>query len=372
MRLSLAFVAIAGLGLPAFAQDTNIDCDTVYQKIVADKPIDLASCDVEVAGYTLETCEEPQTDIPVRPKSHVLLAMDASGSMTGHVGGETKMQAAKREAHAFLRDLPREIKVGLVVYGHRGDNTEGGKALSCSASELIHSFDASRQKLEQSIASLSPTGWTPLGGVLEYSREVVAGLALPLEGDLAPVVYLISDGEETCEGDPVAAARALYQDGVQTTVNTIGFDVDAETAAQLEAIAEAAGGIYYPAKDAQALRAQMQAIRDAEGQLARYKLCVDGNAARIAAVYHNARVSLAGCYQRNNPLFRRSAVSLAMQQAKQGNLPEAACADTLLARVKEETAPFNNWLEDRSKPLVSEPLGLIEQYRASESLLEVE
>ena len=51
--------------------------------------------------------------------------------MAGSIDGETKMEIAKREAVSFLSELDENISVGLVVYGHRGNNKEDGKAESC-------------------------------------------------------------------------------------------------------------------------------------------------------------------------------------------------------------------------------------------------
>ncbi len=370
-RITSGFFIVVSIVIrssPVFAQESDVDCDAVYDEIVANYPIDLASCEVEVAPYKLDECKPPSNIISARPTSHMLLAIDASGSMAGKVNGETKMKAAKREALAFLRDMPQEVDVGLVVYGHRGNNQEDGKAESCAASELVHSFDARRRKLEDSIKDLSPTGWTPLGGVLEYAGDIIKDLPPPREGDLAPVVYLISDGEETCGGDPVAAAETLFDAGVKSVVNTIGFDVDAETSAQLEAIADAAGGTYYPAKDAQALRKQLNAIKDAENEMARYQYCANLNAGAIGVVYHNARIELAGCYQRNNPTSRRVAVMHAMNRATDNNQPEAICSDELNDRAKAEAKPWRGWLKEQNKPLTDEPNRLIEEYRNSMNL----
>ena len=124
------------------------------------------------------------------------------------------MAVAQREALAFLNDVHPDVNVALVVYGHQGNNQEEGRALSCASSEMIHSFDASRRDLAATINSLTPTGWTPLGGVLEYSGDLIDAIPPEVRGeDSAAVVYLISDGEETCGGDPVAAATRLANVG---------------------------------------------------------------------------------------------------------------------------------------------------------------
>ena len=59
------------------------------------------------------------------------------------------------------------------------------------------------------------------------------------------VIVLVSDGKETCQGDPVVAAKALAGKGI--TVHTVGFVVDTAARGQLQAIARATGGSYFDA-----------------------------------------------------------------------------------------------------------------------------
>jgi len=53
--------------------------------------------------------------------------------------------------------------------------------------------------------------------------------------------YIISDGEETCGGDPVKAASQLYESGIATAVNIIGFDVGNQAQQQFIEVVEAGG-----------------------------------------------------------------------------------------------------------------------------------
>ena len=64
-------------------------------------------------------------------------------------------------------------------------------------------------------------------------------------------MILVTDGIETCGGDPVAAARALKESGIAVTVDVVGFDVanSAEQAA-LRRVAEATDGEYADAQSA--------------------------------------------------------------------------------------------------------------------------
>ncbi|MEZ5392330.1 MAG: VWA domain-containing protein [Bryobacterales bacterium] len=50
---------------------------------------------------------------------NLVLILDASGSMWGRVGGETKIEAARRVVRDLTVKLPTEARLGLVAYGHR-------------------------------------------------------------------------------------------------------------------------------------------------------------------------------------------------------------------------------------------------------------
>ncbi|WP_375174148.1 hypothetical protein [Pseudooceanicola sp.] len=74
------------------------------------------------------------------------------------------------------------------------------------------------------------------------------------------VLILITDGEETCDGDPAAAIQALRAAGHDIRVNIVGYAIeDANLARTFESWAAAGGGSYFDAADAQALGAAMVA-----------------------------------------------------------------------------------------------------------------
>src|SRR3954468_16596018 len=68
------------------------------------------------------------------------LILDLSGSMARDIGGgETRMEAAKRVMNDVIDALPDREGVNGVfrIYGHLGNNTEAGRAVSCQSSELV-------------------------------------------------------------------------------------------------------------------------------------------------------------------------------------------------------------------------------------------
>ncbi|WP_210410483.1 VWA domain-containing protein [Oceanicola sp. D3] len=357
---------LAGTG-GAMAQDEGggVDCVALYAELANRWPVALEQCEPQPVSYALEECTPPHDFSGGGATTHIVLAIDASGSMAGSAGSVSKMEAAKREARAFLGDVHEDVAVGLMVYGHKGSNKPEGRAESCAAAEMVHGFDAPRRALGESIEALRPVGYTPIAGALEAAGRQLAALPEPKEGEAEhrAVVYLISDGEETCEGDPVGAAQALAEAGVEATVNTIGFAVDAETEAQLAAIAEAGGGTYYPAEDANALQRQLNAIAEAEASGHRYGNCVNRNAGLIGVATHNEILRITACYQKNGPARGQNGVNKFFREAKKSNAPEAACeGEVQLMAMRDRRAAWK-WLPERSDALNAKALEEIRAYR---------
>jgi Ca-activated chloride channel family protein len=180
----------------------------------------------------------------------LIIAIDGSGSMAAMAGGESKMDAAKRAATQFLAGVPAGVHIGLLAFGHQGSNRPEGKAKSCSAVETVYPLgQASAAQVNRALERIKATGWTPLASAI-----ATAGKSFPPGGPAgAQVVYVVSDGLETCGGDPVAAARALNAGPVKAIVNIIGFDLNASDRAQLKSVASAGGGAFVEAGSASAL-----------------------------------------------------------------------------------------------------------------------
>lgn len=49
---------------------------------------------------------------------------------------------------------------------------------------------------------------------------------------------MVSDGKETCDADPCAAAKELEANGIDFTVHVVGFDLTDEETAQLQCVAD--------------------------------------------------------------------------------------------------------------------------------------
>lgn len=225
--------------------------DDAYAEYFAADAADLSSCFAE-ASVGDGSCERPAslTD-DLEETINVQLLLDASGSMADPARGGTKMQVAQRVLRDFVATLPASANVSLRVFGHVGTGSGADKARSCRSTEQRVPFVAADSpQLRRGIDSVRPAGWTPLAGAMEAARsdlDRVGG-----EGT-SNFVYVLSDGIETCDGDPVAAARSLAGAGVGVDVNIVGFDVDRAAARQLQQAARAAGGSYADASSARDL-----------------------------------------------------------------------------------------------------------------------
>jgi hypothetical protein len=102
-------------------------------------------------------------------------------------------------------------------------------------------------------------GYTPLAGALQRARDDFDGRPAKSNSNF---VYVVSDGEETCDGDPVAAAKALTAASIGVQVNLIGFSVDSKSATQLKRVAQAGGGAYADARDDAALDRAFRRVGD--------------------------------------------------------------------------------------------------------------
>ncbi|MBU0595648.1 VWA domain-containing protein, partial [Candidatus Bipolaricaulota bacterium] len=107
-----------------------------------------------------------------------------------------------------------------------------------------------RQWLANEVRTIQPSGTTPLAYALQRTQEDLVGISE------TQLLLLVSDGMETCGGDPVQAARDLVRAGYNLRIHVVGFDVRFNTAArqQLIEIAESTGGAYFDAQNSDELR----------------------------------------------------------------------------------------------------------------------
>jgi len=191
-------------------------------------------------------------------KKNIALVLDASGSMNGKIkGGRVKIDAAKEAVAELVNNMDGSINLSLRAYGHQFHRREK----NCKDTSVIVPFGAVSDvasKVTSKANSLSAQGYTPITYVLGLAADDLKGLP----GQRT--IVLVSDGKETCEGDPCLLAKKLVAADAQLTIHTIGFGVDAQTRAQLQCIADEGRGKYHSANSVAQLVASMTTAAETE------------------------------------------------------------------------------------------------------------
>ena len=143
---------------------------------------------------------------------YVAYIMDASGSMLEQLpDGTLKRDVAEEVLIARLRSFPPEVHIGLRAYGHRMD-WEGQEAESCQDIELVAPVETGQlERITTWLEDYPARGMTPLA---ESIRQAVGDFVI--DPQRVNAIVLISDGMETCEGDPCAVVADLKLQGIVT------------------------------------------------------------------------------------------------------------------------------------------------------------
>lgn len=174
----------------------------------------------------------------------VLFILDASGSMLQRMDGKRRIEIARQVlVEAVTKHLEPGTPVALRVFGHREPN-------------------ACRSDLEISLQPLDAAKASAAIGSVEarnLARTPIADSLAKAESDLAKAsgpktIVLLTDGEETCDGDPEKVIRGLAEKGFDMQLNIVGFALnDEQLEGQFAAWAELGGGRYFTANDAAGL-----------------------------------------------------------------------------------------------------------------------
>jgi Mg-chelatase subunit ChlD len=180
----------------------------------------------------------------------VEFVLDASGSMLQRLGGVRRIELARNALVELARDaLPSGTGFALRVFGHK-------EAGSCRTDLEIPLAPIDRAAAVARIQTLGAMNLakTPIAASLLRVREDLAGASGPL------LVVLVTDGEETCDGDPKAAIQALRAAGLDVRVSIVGFAVDEVVLKEtFREWARLGGGSFIDAQDGEQLQSAMRA-----------------------------------------------------------------------------------------------------------------
>ena len=174
----------------------------------------------------------------------IILAMDVSGSMRATDVQPNRLVAAQEAAKAFLKDLPRHVKVGIVAFA---GSAQVAQLPTVNRDDLVTAIDsfqlqratATGNAIVVSLATLFPDAGIDVSqfGAPSRQRGVPIEQAGKQAKEFTPVtpgsftsaaIIMLTDGQRTTGVDPIDAAKAAADRGVR--VYTVGVGtVDGET-----------------------------------------------------------------------------------------------------------------------------------------------
>jgi len=171
------------------------------------------------------------------------IILDASGNMLQKIGAQRRIDIAKQTLTKLTSTgIPAGTPFAMRVFGREVDSCQTDLDIP------LNPLNAAAVAAKITALEAKNNARTPIGASLE---KVASDLAA-VKGER--LVVLVTDGEETCGGDPAAAIAQLKKAGMAVRVNIVGFAIDdAKLAATFRHWAELGSGSYFDAKDAAAL-----------------------------------------------------------------------------------------------------------------------
>ncbi len=167
--------------------------------------------------------------------------------------GQNRMEAARRAALAVLDTLPGRARVHLLSFA--GFDAQRVRQTQCNLVDAGRFAVADRPRLRTALAALQPNA---SGTPLALSIERAAASVRDRPADVPGFVVVVTDGAESCGGDPCAAARTAR--AADPGVKILLIDIAANT--QAACLAEATSGqVIKPAETADIGRLLRDALR---------------------------------------------------------------------------------------------------------------
>ncbi|HYV93712.1 MAG TPA: VWA domain-containing protein [Chitinophagales bacterium] len=181
--------------------------------------------------------------------TRILFLLDGSSSMSEAWSSTTKIDAARKMISkiADSLNLSSDVQLSLRIYGHQFNSTE----MNCTDTKLEVPFAShNSQGIKSALSSLRPKGITPIA----YSLEQCAN-DFPADLRARNVIVLVTDGEESCNGDPCEVSLRLQKKHIFLRPFIIGLNLNPDETQKMECI-----GNYFNVQDPEALRNVMTTV----------------------------------------------------------------------------------------------------------------
>lgn len=175
-------------------------------------------------------------------EEETLIIFDASVSMLGSFYGQPKYLTAISEAKAVLDTMPSSKLIGLRTIGVSFDGALTALIQNpdelCKSTKLVAPIRQNNiDYIKTSLDSIFPLGTTPL----TYTLNLAVNYDFSRSADLKHII-LVTDGGESCNGDPCKYIRELMQTRKDIKIDIIAIGVSGEDFAQLKCLTDSTLG----------------------------------------------------------------------------------------------------------------------------------
>ncbi len=193
-------------------------------------------------GAWADTARAEEPELPPCSED-AMIVFDASGSMAGTVGlgiatPVTRIDEVRNALGKVLPNAAKIRRVGLITYGP-------GPYQQCNVQLDLKPTPNAAALIMGKVNSLTPAGRTPLASAVQQAADVLEYRKKP------GVIVVVTDGEETCGGEPCQLGRKLHADASQLTVHVIGYRAQGpfswtgeQSLIDARCLAEDNGGLY--------------------------------------------------------------------------------------------------------------------------------
>lgn len=238
--LSIVFVGLLSLVACGVEEPEEVSC--IDGKPICEKASEACECAIK--------CITPPPLPPPPKKPVAIIILDLSGSMKDPIyagASKSKIDDAKKVIKDVVGNIKHSsIELGLVALGHKQAGCKNNVEL------LISPEGENNDLIIKSLDGLQAKGETPLSEAVLIAGEIL--LEKKKMGHTQLKIILVSDGEESCEGDPVNVVRNLKDSRLDFIFHAIGFGTDEATNEVLQQLVTLGDGELFTPSDEKELR----------------------------------------------------------------------------------------------------------------------
>ena len=187
--------------------------------------------------------------------ARILFLLDASGSMNQKLNSLSRFETAQKLLFELADSLGKSksnVEFGIRVFGHQFPNG----VHNCTDSKLEIPFAKNNaQTIYRKLKQIHPKGYTPLAYSIFKAAEQDFPNANAINPNALDAIVLITDGVETCDGDPCAAALLLEKKRIALKPFIIGLGLQDSFIKKFSCV-----GTYFDAKTEEGFRLILKSV----------------------------------------------------------------------------------------------------------------